>query len=129
MLFGEQTVTIKRFDDGSWVTGDFVRGAAIPDFTVLGSLQPDGDTSPEGLERGSRERGRFLLYVEDKENELKIVDLAVVREGDVIITGDPLALNPTRLVVVGVQDWSGHQTGCPHRRYVLESIGDDEPNA
>ena len=121
MLLGEITANIKRFDEGSWASGEFVRGAADPDFTVVGSFQPDGDTSAEPLERGARRAGRFIFLVElDGQPELQILKLSNIKEGDV------LELGGTQYVFVSQQEWVAHSSGLPHRRFILELIGKDE---
>ncbi len=121
MLLGEVTATVRRFAAGSFSTGDYVRGSADPDFTVIGSLQPDGDTEIDPLDRAVRVNGRYVFLVElEGQTEIKIADLSAVKEGDRVAVGS------LDLVVVKAQDWTFHAEGLPHRRFILERRGDDE---
>lgn len=121
MLLGEITATVKRFGDGNWASGDFVRGAADPGFTVVGSAQPDGDTIADPLDRGARRAGRLIFIVElEGQPELQITRLDSIQEGDVFDIGG------TQYVFISQREWVAHSAGLPHRRFVLELIGKDE---
>ncbi len=121
MLLGEVTGTIRRFDDGNWTSGDYARGAPVADLPVVGSLQPDGDTIADPLERGSRKVGAFVFIVElEGQPEVMIVNLAAVTEGD------RLLVNGVTYIVTKVQEWLSHQQGLPHRRFIVQRKGADE---
>lgn len=121
MLLGEVTATVRRFDAGTWASGEYVRGAPVADFSVIGSLQPDGDTIADPLERGARKSGAFVFLVElESQPEVLLVDLSAVTEGDRV------GVAGATYIVTKAQDWTSHASGLPHRRFVLERKGADE---
>lgn len=83
-LLGEQTVTRRRYADGSWSGGRFTPGAAT-DTTFQGSVQPLGGKDRQVLPEGVRQRDGRKVYC--PRSTLRVEDQHAQTAGDEVLIG------------------------------------------
>lgn len=115
-LLGQQSLTVTPYTVS--IVDHVPTPAAGTPYTVQGTVLPIGERTLSMLPEGSRTKARFELYVEGTDPITKTAEAGKA--------ADRVAWKGRSYVVTGVQDYTQHTTGLPHRRYVMLEVGSDE---
>ena len=116
-LLGAQTLTVRRPGATTFVDGVAV-DSLDQTLEILGSAQPVQARDRHQLPELLRVSAAFKLYTEA---DLQVTDLGAKVRGDVV------ELDDGDYEVSGRWDWTVHELGLPHNKYILTRVGDDEP--
>jgi hypothetical protein len=84
-LFKSVSITVKRKNPGAYVSGRWVEGTAIPDFIVLGTVQPISKQKLQTLPEGKRQSVVYELFTDE---QLKAADPLQSIDGDRVLLPD-----------------------------------------
>jgi hypothetical protein len=115
-LLGATTVTLRRSQPGSYVDGEWVRGATA-DSDLVVSWQPMRGRERDELPEGYRSEQTAKMY---SRTELFVVDLATQEPGDLIIR------EGKTYWVFAAADWTDHARPTAHFKYLLSEVGEDQ---
>lgn len=113
-FLGSQTLTVER-TTGSVVDGVWTQNVTTS-FDIAGSVQPVIGRELQSLPEGQRTRARYKLFTE---SDLIVIDSASGTEPDRV------QYLEKSWQVQEDENWNGHTTGLPHRKYFLIEPGDD----
>lgn len=119
MILGAESLTVTR-RKGGYVDGVF-QITESSSFSVVASVQPIFRETLEQLPAGARKSARHVLWSLIDQPELRVLD---IDDGGL---PDLVAFQNESYQVRELGNWTGHLTGIPHRVYVMELIGKDEP--
>ena len=115
-LLGAETLTVTPYTVS--IVDHVPTPAAGTPYTVTGSVLPIGERALQMLPEGARSSARFELYVEGTD--------PIPNTAEAGKAADRVSWGGRSYVVTGVQDYTQHTTGLPHRRYVMLEVGSDE---
>lgn len=120
-FLGNTTLTVVRFDGATYVDGEATPGTRS-EFTIEGSAQPLDPRAVELLDSGVRSRARYVLYVEDFREELRVASQYGSTRGDrVVVDGEEFEVHSLAI-------WTGPLVSpIAHRSYAL--VSPQKPNA
>lgn len=107
MILGARTYTVTRYASGTWVDGEYTRGA-MSSWTVRGSLQPIDDA--EDLKQnpeGARTDAVWILICDGRQTELE--------------DGDFVTVDGAEYLAKQKEDWTHHKP-LPYRSYELFEV-------
>ncbi|MEE9481216.1 MAG: hypothetical protein V3V34_11835 [Kiloniellales bacterium] len=118
-LLGKESVTVERR------TGDYVDGLFVVDstttFPAIIAVQPAPGRVLERLPEGARSSTTLRAWAEPEEPALRTADTPGGILPDVVIRANGLRYHVHETV-----DWTVHDTGLPHRSYILVREESDE---
>jgi hypothetical protein len=115
-LLGKSTVTVRRQSAGSYVAGEWIKGAEISE-TLEVSIQPTSGKDREDLPEGYRTTDTQKLYTY---GVLNMLDVGSKTPGDIV------EFDGSDWEVLTYRDYSRHIAPTSHRKYFISRIGDDE---
>ena len=113
------TLTIVR-RPGVWTAGRWVPSESPPDpFTVIGSQpQPVGPEVIEMLPEAARATARFIIFVEDDQPDLIMIDDTGVN------ASDHVQYSGKEYLLAAIENWTDRALG--HNAYALIQVAADE---
>jgi hypothetical protein len=105
----------------SLVAGRYALVPGTP-YTVVGTILPAGPREVQRLEEAARVSAKYTLYVEGTAPPIKVADQNAVPK----TPGDRIAWKGRNYVVSAELDFTEHDTGLPHKSYILSEIAGDE---
>lgn len=118
-LLGKEPVTVER-KSGTYVDGAFVVDASTT-FPAIIAVQPAPGSVLKLLAEGARASTTLRAWAEEEEPALRTADTDGGILPDVVIRA-----NGERYHVHEAVDWTVHETGLPHRAYLLVREESDE---